>query len=221
MALHENPGADGSCLAAAKGNPLTIRTYDIGADKLVDSVGIKPSPNPALGLRGLRLCLEHPELLRTQLQALLRAGARGDLRVILPMVGGEAEWDAAMAILEEAKENLRCRKMAFNEDLPVGAMIEIPSAALSARGLAARGCRSFCIGTNDLAQYKNDLVFVGGIDAQTFFVNATPQQITDEVKRVREILGPNYIVSPSHEEILPNVPAANVLAMAKAAKENL
>ncbi|MBR4888995.1 MAG: hypothetical protein IKU17_07610 [Clostridia bacterium] len=72
----------------------------------------------------------------------------------------------------------------------------------------------------DLAQYKNDLVFVGGIDAQTFFVNATPQQITDEVKRVREILGPNYIVSPSHEEILPNVPAANVLAMAKAAKEN-
>lgn len=142
-----------SCLAAAGGKPLTIRTYDIGADKLVDSVGLKPSANPALGLRGLRLCLEHPELLRTQLQALLRAGARGDLRVILPMVGSEAEWDAAMAILEEAKENLRCRKMAFNEDLPVGAMIEIPSAALSARGLAARGCRSFCIGTNDLAQY--------------------------------------------------------------------
>lgn len=72
----------------------------------------------------------------------------------------------------------------------------------------------------DLAQYKNDLVFVGGIDAQTFFVDATPQQIADEVKRVREILGPNYIVSPSHEEILPNVPAANMLAMAKAAKEN-
>ena len=70
----------------------------------------------------------------------------------------------------------------------------------------------------ELAQYKNDIAFVGGIDAQTFFVNATPQEITDEVKRVRELLGPNYIVSPSHEEILPNVPAANIVAMAKAAK---
>lgn len=70
----------------------------------------------------------------------------------------------------------------------------------------------------DLVQFKNDLAFVGGIDAQTFFVNSTPQQIADEVKRVKDILGPNYIVSPSHEEILPNVPAANVLVMAKAAK---
>jgi len=70
---------------------------------------------------------------------------------------------------------------------------------------------------SDLAQYKNDLSFVGGIDAQSFFVNATPQEIKDEVYRVREILGPNIIISPSHEEILPNVPAANVLAMAQAA----
>jgi uroporphyrinogen decarboxylase len=70
-----------------------------------------------------------------------------------------------------------------------------------------------------LAQYKGDLAFVGGIDAQTFFVNATPQQIKDEVRRVRSVLGPNLIVSPSHEEILPNVPAANLLAMAEAARE--
>ena len=70
-----------------------------------------------------------------------------------------------------------------------------------------------------LAQFKGDLAFVGGIDAQTFFVNATPQQIKDEVRRVRSILGPNLIVSPSHEEILPNVPAANLLAMAEAARE--
>lgn len=71
---------------------------------------------------------------------------------------------------------------------------------------------------NDLAQYKNDLAFVGGIDAQSFFVNATPQQIKDEVKRIREILGPNIVISPSHEEILPNIPPANVLAMSQAAK---
>ncbi len=71
----------------------------------------------------------------------------------------------------------------------------------------------------DLSQYKNDVAFVGGIDAQTFFVNATPQEIRDEVHRVRGLLGPNIVVSPSHEEILPNVPAANVLAMAEASRE--
>ena len=71
----------------------------------------------------------------------------------------------------------------------------------------------------DLAQYKNDLAFVGGIDAQTFFVNATPQQIKDEVHRVRDILGPNIVISPSHEEVLPNVPAENILAMAEAARD--
>ena len=70
-----------------------------------------------------------------------------------------------------------------------------------------------------LSQYKKDLAFVGGIDAQSFFVNATPDQIRDEVLRVREILGPNIVISPSHEEVLPNVPAANILAMAKAARE--
>lgn len=71
----------------------------------------------------------------------------------------------------------------------------------------------------DLSKYKNDLAFLGGIDAQTFFVNATPSQIKDEVRRVRSILGPNIVISPSHEEILPNIPAANILAMAQAAKE--
>jgi uroporphyrinogen decarboxylase len=73
---------------------------------------------------------------------------------------------------------------------------------------------------NELAQFKNDIAFVGGIDAQSIFVNGTPQQIKDEVKRVREILGPNIVISPSHEEILPNVPAANILAMAQEAKNN-
>lgn len=69
-----------------------------------------------------------------------------------------------------------------------------------------------------LAQYKNRLAFVGGIDAQTFFVNASPEEIEAEVDRVRGLLGPNIVISPSHEEILPNVPAANILAMARAAK---
>ncbi len=68
-----------------------------------------------------------------------------------------------------------------------------------------------------LAQFKNDIAFLGGIDAQSFFVEATPAQIEEEVKRVRDILGPNIVISPSHEEILPNVPPANVLAMSRAA----
>ena len=70
-----------------------------------------------------------------------------------------------------------------------------------------------------LSQYKNDLAFVGGIDAQSFFVNATPQQIKDEVRRVRDILGPNIVISPSHEEVLPNIPAENFIAMVEAARE--
>ena len=74
---------------------------------------------------------------------------------------------------------------------------------------------------DDLKQYKNDLAFVGGIDAQSFFVNATPEEIKQEVRRVRNILGPNIVISPSHEEVLPNVPAANILAMAEASREEL
>jgi uroporphyrinogen decarboxylase len=70
-----------------------------------------------------------------------------------------------------------------------------------------------------LSQYKNDLAFIGGIDAQSFFIKATPDEIKDEVRRVRDILGPNIVISPSHEEILPNVPAANIFAMAEAARE--
>lgn len=79
--------------------------------------------------------------------------------------------------------------------------------------------QAFGMDAKSLAKYKNDLAFVGGIDAQTFFVNATPYQIKEEVKRVRDILGPNIVISPSHEEILPNVPAENILAMAEASRE--
>ena len=75
--------------------------------------------------------------------------------------------------------------------------------------------QAFGMSAADLAQYKNDLAFLGGIDAQSFLVDAEPEQIKDEVNRVRDILGPNIVISPSHEEILPNVPAANMLAMSK------
>ena len=79
--------------------------------------------------------------------------------------------------------------------------------------------QAFNMDAKSLVQYKNDLAFMGGIDAQSFFVRASPNEIKDEVRRVRDILGPNIVISPSHEEILPNVPAANILAMAEAARE--
>lgn len=79
--------------------------------------------------------------------------------------------------------------------------------------------QAFGMSAQNLAQFKNDLAFMGGIDAQSFFVNASPAEIENEVDRVRGILGPNIVISPSHEEILPNVPAANVFAMAKAGKK--
>jgi len=79
--------------------------------------------------------------------------------------------------------------------------------------------QAYGMDAKSLMQYKNDLAFLGGIDAQSFFVRATPDEIKDEVRRVRDLLGPNIVISPSHEEILPNVPAANILAMAEAARE--
>jgi len=78
--------------------------------------------------------------------------------------------------------------------------------------------QAYGMDAKSLSQYKNELAFIGGIDAQSFFVQSTPSEIKDEVNRVRDILGPNIVISPSHEEILPNVPAANILAMAEAAK---
>ena len=140
------------CLRAAAGRPVTVRTFDIGADKAVDGLS-EPEPNPALGLRGLRFCLSRPELFHTQLCALLRASAQGPLRVMFPMVGGVEDWREAMACVATARAALRTRGAAFDERLLFGSMIEIPSAALTAGEIAAHGCGFFSIGTNDLVQY--------------------------------------------------------------------
>ncbi|MBQ8647683.1 MAG: phosphoenolpyruvate--protein phosphotransferase [Oscillospiraceae bacterium] len=142
-----------NCMHAAGGRPVTVRTYDIGADKLSSALPMPTGDNPALGLRGLRFAMAQPQLLQDQLCALLRAAARGPLKVMFPMVGSVQEWDMAMAEVEKAKEILRRRGTPFREDLPFGCMIEIPSAALTAGDIAAHGCAFFSIGTNDLVQY--------------------------------------------------------------------
>ena len=141
-----------SCLAAADGNVVTVRTFDLGSDKTAASMTTREE-NPALGLRGLRFCLARRDVFLTQLCALMRAGARGPLRVMFPMVSDLEDWNQAMECVAEARELLLQRGIEFNDEMPFGCMIEVPGAALMARELCQAGCAFFSIGTNDLVQY--------------------------------------------------------------------
>jgi phosphotransferase system enzyme I (PtsI) len=136
---------------AMKGRPVTIRTLDVGADKPLDQ-NEHTALNPALGLRAIRYCLAEPQMFLTQLRAILRASAFGKVRILIPMLAHAFEIDQTLSMIQQAKAQLREQSVKFDEAVEVGAMIEIPAAAL-ALPMFVKRLDFLSIGTNDLIQY--------------------------------------------------------------------